>query len=166
MIDLMAILGLGPVKKGVVRLIPLSNYDKRLKHGQLVITSDGIGSIDEPFGKKDGYGRLVLSGKVGIKVQVRNLKQKARVYRPASVKVVNIINSKTGDHYPATESNYSRLLVDDLPVEFTISRRGKAILTKRSEKELEVFLPFAKQKNGINILNDLIEKGTWNPLKR
>jgi hypothetical protein len=143
-------------KQGIVRLRNLLSEKDRLVNGQLVITDDGLGTIKEYFCKKDERGKLVLPQ--GINIAVRNLKFKNRVYRLNTVKVVDILDNKSGVRYPAVESDYSHLLVDDAPVEFVVTRKGKALLTHKSRKDLEKFKIFARKQNGIKLLNELINK--------
>jgi hypothetical protein len=152
-------------KQGIIRLKTLSSIrDNRLKSGQLVITKDGLGTIKECMCKKDDHNRLILPN--GVNISVKNLKFKDRVYRLSEVNVVDIVDNKSGTHYPAAESDYSRLLVDDTPVQFVVTRKNKALLTERSRQELEKYVIFAKKQNGIKTLYELIEKNIWNPTKR
>ena len=153
-----------PGKKGVIRLRNLSSAKDRLKNDQLVITQDGLGTIKEYLAKKDDTGHLVLPA--GVNIKVRNLKYKSRVYNLNDVKVVDIIDAKSGTRYPAVESDYSSLLLDDAPVEFIVTRKNKASLTERSREELKVCKIFAKKQNGIKLFNELIEKGIWTPIKK
>jgi len=143
-------------RQGIVRLRSLQNDKERRKNGQLVITEDGLGVIREPMAKRDEKGQFILPN--GVSVAVRNLAHKARVYNLKQVNVVNIIDNRSGDTYHAAESDYSRLLVDDTLVEFVVTRRKKALLTERSRKELEKYTIFAKKRNGVRVLNELIKK--------
>jgi hypothetical protein len=152
-----------PGKKGIVRLKSVSSDKDRCKNGQLVLTSDGLGTIKEYMIKKDERGRIIDPHH--LLVNVRNLRYKSRTYKASSVNVIDIIDNKTGDKYPANESDYSFLLADQSPVEFIISRKGKAILTSTSRKKLDGTKIFVKKQNGIRILNELIEKGLW-PIKK
>jgi hypothetical protein len=153
-----------PGRKGVIRLRSLSNDKDRLRNGQLVITQDGLGTIKEYMAKKDEQGRLELPA--GVNVAVRNLKYKARIYNLKDVKVVDIIDAKTGDKYPAAESDYLMLLLDDAPVTFTVTRKNRAMLTNASRKQLSVVKIFARKQNGIKIFNELTQNNLWSPLKK
>lgn len=153
-----------PGKKGVIRLRSLSSDKNRVRNGQLVITQDGLGTIKEYMAKKDEQGRLELPH--GVNVAVRNLKHKERVYKLSDVNVVDIIDAKTGDKYPAAESDYQLLLVDDVPVEFIVTRKKRAMITEKSRKELGAVKIFAKKQNGIKILNQLIKDNIWNPIRK
>lgn len=166
MIKISFLIKRNPGKKGVVRLRPLSQEKNRLRNKQLVITPDGLGTIKENMPKVDDKGRLIIANGCGVNVMVRNLKYKARVYNMKDVHVVDIIDAKSGNRYPSVESDYQLLLLDDAPVEFIVTRKGKAILTERSRKELSICKIFAKKQNGIKIFNELIEKRKWSPLKR
>jgi len=151
-------------KKGIVRLRTVSNDKLRLRDGQLVITPDGMGTIVE---HKTIIGE---NGKPkephGVKVKIRTLKYKARIYKLTDVNVIDIIDNKTGDKYPASESDYSMLLADQTPVEFIVTRKNRAMLTAKSREQLAPTRIFAKKQNGIKILNELIEKGLWNLKKK
>lgn len=153
-----------PGRKGVIRLKSLYSDKKRAINGQLVITTDGLGTIKEQFAKKDEKGNLIMQH--GVNVAVRNLKYKGRVYNPRDVQVVDIIDAKTGTHYPAVESDYCLLLLDDAPVEFIVTRKGKAILTDKSRKSLEACKMFARKQNGIKLFNELTSKNIWSPVKK
>ncbi|MBE3085871.1 MAG: hypothetical protein IMZ64_06610 [Bacteroidetes bacterium] len=155
-----------PKRQGVVRLKSLSTdkSDLRLRTGQLVITPDGLGTIKEYMAKKDDFGRLILPA--GVNVAVRNLEFRNRIYHLGSAKVVDIIDVKSGDRYPAAESCYSRLVADDAPVEFVVTKKGRALLTDDSVEKLDKYVVFAKRRNGIRLLNELIEKQIWNPTKK
>lgn len=155
-----------PGRKGVIRLKPLSNEKKRLRNGQLVLTQDGLGTIKEHFPKNGEDGNLVITDGHGINIAVRNLKYKGRVYNLKDVYVVDIIDEKTGTRYPAVESDYLLLLLDDAPVEFIVTRKNKAILTEKSRKQLSVCKVFSRKQNGIKIFNQLNEQGIWSPIKK
>ena len=147
----------------MIRLRSLKSDRNRVRNGQLVITDDGLGSIKEYMAKRDEQGRLELPN--GVNVAVRNLKYKGRIYGLNNVQVVDIVDVKTGTKYPAVESDYLYLLLDDAPVEFRITRKGKAILTERSRKQLRVCKVFSRKQNGIKIFKELTDKGIWTPLK-
>jgi hypothetical protein len=153
-----------PNRNGVTRLKSLSNAKERIRNGQLVITKDGLGTIKEYKPTYDEKEKLIIPHSVSV--YVRNLKNKCRTYKISECNVVNIIDNKSGDSYPATESDYSFLLMDDAPVTFRVTRKDKAALTDKSRKQLSVTKIFARKQNGIKIFNELIEKGIWNPLEK
>ena len=148
----------------MIRLRSLHSDKNRVRNGQLVITDDGLGTIKEYMAKKDEQGRLELPN--GVNVAVRNLKYKARVYNVKNVYVVDIVDAKTGNKYPAAESDYLYLLLDDATVEFTITRKGKAMLTDKSREQMQVCKVFSRKQNGIKIFKELTEKGIWDQIKK
>jgi hypothetical protein len=151
-----------PGKKGIIRLKSLSTAKERLRNGQLVITKDGLGTVKEYKPLYDDKEKLIIPHSVSV--YVRNLKGKQRVYKLSECMVVDIIHNKSGDHFPAAESDYSLLLMDDAPVTFYVTRNGKALLHDSSRKKLASCRIFAKKQNGIKLFNELIQKGIWNPL--
>jgi hypothetical protein len=161
MIDLNFLFKRNPGKKGIVRLRTVSK--DRLKNGQLVITPDGLGTIKEFMVKRDSSGRI--ESPAGLRINIRNIPHKFKTYKTSLVNVVDIIDDKTGTRYPASESDYNLLLVDQSKVDFLVSRKGKALLTDKSRKDLSNIKVFVKKQNGIKILNELIEKGLW-PIKK
>jgi hypothetical protein len=153
------------VVKGVVRLTTLKD-DKfgRLKNEQLVITADGLGIIKDCTKKFDADGKEIKP--LGINVRVRNLNRNKIFYNLKNLKVVDIINNETGLRYPAIESDYPYLLIDDAVVDFIIDKKKKARLSLSSRRQYADLKTFTKKVNGIQLLNLLIKKGIWNPKKQ
>jgi hypothetical protein len=152
-------------KKGIIRLTSLKN-DKfgRLKNGQLVMTEDGFGVIKGYKEIKDDTGKI--SFRTGVNVKLRNLSKDKIFYNLNNIKVVDIIDNKTGDKFPAIESDYPYLLLDEAPVDFLVNKANKAILSLDSRRKLSVVKIFTKKTNGIKLFNLLIQKGIWTPIKK
>jgi hypothetical protein len=152
-----------PSKKGVIRHRNLTSARERIRNGQLIITKDGLGTIKEYKPVYDEKEKLIVPHSVSV--YVRNLKNKSRVYKLTECTVVDIIEAKSGDKYPAAESEYSLLLMNDAPVTFLVTRNKRAVLSNKSRKQMASCAIFAKKQNGIKVFNELNEKGIWNPTK-
>jgi hypothetical protein len=151
------------VKEGIIRLSNLRDDKfKRLKHNQTVLTADGLGVIKDPDIKKDEQGNPILP--MGVNVRVRNLNKNKIFYNLSNLKVIDIIENSTGFKYPALETDYPYLLLDDLPITFVVSKTNVAMLSIASRRKLENIKMFTKKANGIQLLNNLINKGIWTPI--
>jgi hypothetical protein len=147
--------------KGLVRLTSLKNDTfKRLKNNQIVLTSDGLGFIKDYSEKKGEDHRVILP--VGVNVRVRNLKKEKIYYNLSNLKVIDIIDNKTGNKYPAIERDYPLLVIDDMPVEFIVNKYGHAVLSLSYRKKLKVVKIFTKKSTGLQLMNTMIEKGMLN----
>ena len=150
------------VRKGLVRLVSLKDDNlRRLKNNQLVITLDGLGVIKDLDLKRDEQNNIIQP--LGVNVRVRNLNKNKVFYNLNNLKVIDLIDNKTGDRYQAIDSDYPYLLIDDLPVNFIVDSSNRAMLSIDSRKKLEGVKMFSKKTNGIKLLNNLNEKGLWIP---
>lgn len=149
------------IRKGVTRLTSLKlDTFHRLKNNQLVLTDDGLGFIKD-YAAKDSDDKPISM--VGVNVQIRNLGKTKVFYNLGNIRVIDIIDAKSGIKYPAIETDYPYLIVDDMPVKFVTDNNNKAILSVSSRKKLEEVKIFTKKSNGIKILTTLTEKGIWKP---
>ena len=149
------------VRKGVTRLTSLrTDTFNRLKNNQLVLTDDGLGFIKDYAPKESNDKSISLTG---VNVQIRNLGKTKVFYNLGNIRVIDIIDAKSGMKYPAIETDYPYLIVDDMPVKFVTDKTNKAILSVSSRKKLEEVKIFTKKSNGIKILTTLTEKGIWKP---
>lgn len=157
-----------PGREGMVRMIPISkDKEKRFKAGQLVLTDEGLGTI-QPFlmsPGKDSKGAEIEVFPNIVSVFVRNIKHRVRMFGTSKVFVINIVDNKTGEHYPATESDYNLLVIEDTPVKFTVTRLKKAMLTDETREKLSFVKMYSKKQNGVKILKELTEKGYGIKLK-
>lgn len=150
------------VKEGIIRLSNLRDDKfKRLKNNQVVLTADGLGVIKDLDIKKDEQGNPILP--TGVNVRVRNLNKNKLFYNLGNLKVIDIIENSTGFKYPAVDTDYPYLLLDDLPVTFTVSKNNIAMLSIDSRRKLSNIKMFTKKANGIQLLNNLTQKGIWTP---
>jgi hypothetical protein len=151
------------IKKGLVRLVKINKTNfTRLHNKQIVITPEGLGVVRDyhPIKDEDEY----IMPKT-INVRVRNLNRHKLEYLPSQIKVVDIIDDKTGKRYPAIDRDYPLLLLDDALVTFIVDNLGYAHLSLESRGQYANLKIFAKKSNGLRILNELIQKGIWNPTK-
>ena len=151
------------VKTGVIRWTSLKN-DKfdRLYSGQPVITVDGFGIIScrqnyKVTKNKDGSITLPT----GVNVNLRTTRRDKIFYNLGNINVIDIIDSITGARYPAMETDYQFLLLDDYEVEYYVTKSGKAMLSLSARKSLQDVSTFSKRINSIQLLNLLIKKGIW-----
>ena len=153
------------VRKGLVRLTTIDT-DKfhRLRNNQLVMTPDGFGVIKDYEIKKDPEDHLILPA--GLNVRVRGVKKTKKYYNLKAIKVVDIIDSQKGIRYPVSERDYYLLVIDDMPVEYVHNKDYTASLSLNSREKLSNIKILSKKPNGINILNELISKKIWNPIKK
>jgi len=142
--------------------VPADLNNHRLKENQLVITKDGIGAIKGYTPKFDEHGVFVKPQSVGV--YIRNSVRKNRMYKLTEIMVVDIIDNKTGEKFPALESDYNILILDDAPVKYRVTRKNKALIIGKSRKQLSICKMFTKKQNGIKIFNQLIETKQWNPI--
>jgi hypothetical protein len=144
-------------KKGIVRLTSI-NKDKfnRLKNNQLVITPDGLGTIKDYSIKRDEQGNLIQPG--GVNVRVRSINKNKLYFNLNHVQVVDIVDNITGIKYPAVESDYPLLLIDDSPVEFIVNKNNRANLSLDTRHKYDNIRIFAKRQDGLRLLDQLITK--------
>jgi hypothetical protein len=155
------------VRKGLVRLTGLNkDLFNRTKNNQLVLTPDGMGHIKDLPVKKNPDGH-----NAGVNVRVRGLNKTKTFYKLDHIKVIDIVDNKTGQKYPVVEKDYPHLLLDDAPVSFYINKNGRAGLTLDSREQYANVKIFAKKLNGIRLFNELITKKVntkeiWSLIKR
>jgi hypothetical protein len=151
--------------KGVVRLTSLKDDTfERLRKGQTVLTSDGLGIIVDHEAKVDESGNKISP--LGVNVRVRNSGKNKIFYNLRNLDVVDIINNETGRRYPAVDMDYPYLLIDDAVVDFIIDRKKQARLSLSSRRKYADLKTFTKKVNGIQLLHLLIKKGIWNPTEK
>lgn len=147
--------------KGLIRHVSLkSDTFRRLKNKQLVITTDGFGVIKDYIERKDDDNKIIFP--TGVNVKIRNLKKEKIFYNLNNLKVIDIIDNKTGSKHPAIEKDYPLLLIDDMPVEFIINKYNHAALSLSNRKKLNVIKIFAKKSTGLQLLNTMVEKKILN----
>ena len=151
------------VQNGVVRLtkIPDDKF-RRLNNNQLVITTEGLGIVKDYIVRKDDNDNTIPP--TGVNVKLLNTRKDKFFYNLNHIQVIDVIEIKSGARYPALESDYPLLLVDDAPVEFVLDSHYRANLSLESRHKYNNVKLFAKEANSIKLLYRLIESGIWNPI--
>lgn len=133
----------------------------RVQNGQLVVTPEGFGTIKD---YTPTQGNDSINVPYNLCIQPIKKFKTARFNKINEIWFIDIVDDKTGIKYPAIESDYYTLFYDNAKVEFTVSKKGKAVITAKSRRMLSKCRPFALKQNGIKIFNELIKQG-WNPIK-